>query len=157
MGKLLLEDSDELLANLGGLVKGGKVVTLLVAGVTANGTDVDHAIAELDEGTTLDRDVEVGNVVQAEVGKLLVFVLANVLDEAVGGQLLAELEGLETVLGEAVVEKGGDRDACGLTELLLLLDEVGATDETDGAFLTELTEEGEDFGRGGLYSQEKKG
>lgn len=104
MSKLLLEDGDELLANLCGLVKGSKVVTLLVAGVTANRANVDHAIAELDEGTTLDGDVEIGNVVQAEVGKLLVPVLANVLDEAVRGQLLAELEGLEAVLGEAVVE-----------------------------------------------------
>ena len=152
MSKLLLEDGDELLANLGGLVKGSKVVTLLVAGVTANRANVDHAIAELDEGTTLDGDVEVGNVVQAEVGKLLVLVLTNVLDEAVGGQLLAELESLETVLGEAVVEQGSDRDAGRLTELFLLLDEVGATDEADGAFLTELAEEGEDFGRGGLYT-----
>lgn len=146
--KFLLENSNELLADLGVLIVGLKVVSLLGAGVSAHGADVDHAVTELDEGSSLDGDVQVGNVVQDEVGKLLVLVLTNPLDKAVGGERLAQLVCGQAVLGEAVVEEGGDRHASGLAELLLLLDEVGAADEANGALLAEGLEEVEDFGRG---------
>lgn len=148
VAEFLLENSNELLSNLGILVVGLKLVSLLGAGVSADGADVDHAVTELNKGSSLDRDVQVGNVVQDEVGKLLVLVLTNPLDEAVGGERLAQLVCGQAVLGEAVVEEGGDRHAGGLAELLLLLDEVGAADETNGALLAEGLEEVEDFGRG---------
>lgn len=150
VAKLLLEDGDKLLADLGVLVVGLKLVALLVAGVAADGADVDHAVAELDKGAALDGDVEVGNVVEDKVGELLVLGLADPLDEAVGGQGLAELEGRQAVLGEAKVEEGGDGGAGGPAELLLLLGEVGAADEADGALLAQGAEEGEDFGGGAL-------
>lgn len=148
MSKSLLEGGDKLLSNLGLLVKGLEVVPLLGAGVPADGADVDHAITELDESSPLDGDVEVGDVVQAKVCELLVLGLADPADEAVGGEGLAQLVGREAVLGEAVVEEGGDGDAGGPAELLLLLDEVGAADEADGALLSEGLEEGEDLGGG---------
>lgn len=85
---------------------------------------------------------------QDKVGQLLVLVLADPLDEAVGGQRLAQLVRGQAVLGEAVVKEGGDGHAGGLAELLFLLDEVGAADEADGALLAESLEEVEDFGRG---------
>jgi hypothetical protein len=44
------------------------VVALLDAGVTANGGDVDHAVAELDECASFNGDVEVGDVVENPVG-----------------------------------------------------------------------------------------
>lgn len=146
MAEALLEGSHKLLSDLGILVKLLKVVALLVAGVTANGADVDHAIAEFDKGTALDGDVEVGDVVEAEVCELLVLVLANPLDEAVGGKGLTELEGGQTVLGEAEVEERGDGDTSGLAQLLLLLHQVGAADEAHGALGAEGLEEGEHFG-----------
>lgn len=148
VAEFLLENSNKLLSNLGLLVVGLKLVSLLGAGVSADGADVDHAVAELDKGSSLDGNVQVGNVVQDEVGKLLVLVLANPLDEAAGRERLAQLVCGQTVLGEAVVEEGGDRHAGGLAELLLLLDEVGAADEASGALLAEGLEEVEDFGRG---------
>lgn len=40
------------------------VVAFLDGGVTADGGDVDHAVAEFDKGAALDGDVEVGDVVQ---------------------------------------------------------------------------------------------
>lgn len=150
MSKSLLEGGDKLLSDLGLLVKGLEVVPLLGAGVPADGGDVDHAVAELDKGSPLDGDVEVGDVVQAEVGEFLVLGLADPADEAVGGEGLAQLVGREAVLGEAVVEEGGDGDAGGLAELLFLLDEVGAADEADGALFAEGLEEGEDLGGGVL-------
>lgn len=78
---------------------------------------------------------------QAKVDELLVLILTNPLDEAVGGQGLAKLEGREAVLGEAKVEEGDNGDTGDSTDLLLLLGEVRATDETDGALLTESLEE----------------
>lgn len=79
------------LANFVLLVVDLVVNALLNAGVPTDRRDVDHAVAELDEGTALDRDVQVGDVVQAERGKLLVLIFTNPLDEAVGGEGLAVL------------------------------------------------------------------
>jgi hypothetical protein len=150
VGEALLEGGDKGLADLGGLVVGLEVVALLGGGVTADGADVDHAVAELDKGAALDRDVEVGDVVEAEVGELLVLVLADPADEAVGGKGLPQLEGRQAVLGEAEVEEGRNGNAGGLAELLFLLLQVGAADEANGALLTELLEDVESLDRGAL-------
>jgi hypothetical protein len=153
VAEALLQLVDKGLADLGLVIVVLEVETLLGGGVAADGADVDHAVAELDKGAALDGDVEVGNVVEAKVDELLVLVLADPLDEAVGGQGLAELVGDEAVLGEAKVEERGDGDAGGLAELLLLLDEVGAADEADGALLAESLEEIEHLVGGGLTRQ----
>lgn len=148
VSKTLLEGGNKLLSNLGVLVKGLEVVPLLGAGIPSDGADVDHAVAELNKGSPLDGDVQISDVVQAEVDELLVLRLADPADEAVGREGLAQLVRREAVLGEAEVEEGGDGDAGGLADLFLLLDEVGAADEADGALLAEGLEEGEDLGRG---------
>jgi hypothetical protein len=149
MPKLLSQLLNKQLANPMLLVVLFVVVALLCAGVAPNGRHVDHAIAKLDKGAALDGDVEVGNVVQDEAHQLLVLRLADPLDEAVGGQLLAEPVGCEAVLGEAEIEHGGDVDV-GAAELFLLFDEVAAADEADGDFLAQAHEEGEHFGGGAL-------
>jgi hypothetical protein len=156
VGEALLEGGDKGLADLGGLVVGLEVVALLGGGVTADGADVDHAVAELDKGAALDRDVEVGDVVEAEVGELLVLVLADPADEAVGGKGLPQLEGRQAVLGEAEVEEGRNGNAGGLAELLFLLLQVGAADEANGALLTELLEDVESLDRGAQPSRSKR-
>lgn len=150
MAKLFLEDCDELLSDLGLLVIGLKLVALLVAGITTDRADVDHTVAELDEGAALDGDVKIGNVVEDKVGELLVLRFTDPLDEAVRGQGLAKLERCETILGEAKVEEGCDGDAGRRTELFLLLDEVGATDKANGTLLAERAEKCEDLGGGFL-------
>lgn len=132
------------------LVKPLKLLPLLIARVAPDGGDVDHPVPELDERPPLDGDVEVGDVVQDKLDEVFVVVLADVLDEGVGGEGLAELEGGEAVFGEAKVEEGGYGHAEGVAELFLLLGEVGAADEADGDFLAELGEEEEDFGGGVL-------
>lgn len=151
MTEALLQNRDKLLADLGVLVKLLKVVALLGAGVTADGADVDHAVAELDKGAALDRQIKVGDVVEAEVGELLVLVLADPLDKGVGLEGLAELVGSEAVLGEAKVEEGGDGLASGLAQLLLLLGKVGAADVADGALGAKFLEDLEDLWRGVLF------
>ena len=142
----LAQLGDKFLADLGLLVVLVEGEALGVGSVPADGADVDHAVAELNKGAALDGDVEVGDVVQAEVGELLVLFLAEPLDEAVGGELLAQLVGRQAVLAEAEVEEGGDGDAGGLAELLLLLGEVGAADEADGALLAQGGEDGAGLG-----------
>lgn len=82
---------DKSLANLVLLIVDLVVNALLNAGVPTDRRDIDHAVAELDKSTALDRDVQVGDVVQAERGELLVLVFTNPLDEAVGGEGLAIL------------------------------------------------------------------
>jgi hypothetical protein len=52
----------------------------------------------------LDGDIQVGDVMQDELDKLLVLLLSNVTDERGSRELLAELVGDKTVLREAVVK-----------------------------------------------------
>lgn len=112
------------------------LVALLDRSIPSDRADIDHAIAELDESTALHGDVQVGDVVQDELDQLLVVVLADPLDEAVRRERHAHADGRQAVLREAKVEEGGDGNAGG-AELLLLLGEVGAADETDGDFVAE--------------------
>ena len=94
-----------------------EVVALLAAAVAPDGRDVEHAVAELDEGATLDRDVQVGDVVQDEIDQRLEFRLAQVLEE---GRLFNESTCLvrgEPILREEVVEAL----KAVVAELLLLL------------------------------------
>jgi hypothetical protein len=67
VGECLLELCDhsgpDVVLNVVGLV----VVALLDRGVTADGRDVDHAIAELNKRTALDWNIEVGDVVKDPV------------------------------------------------------------------------------------------
>jgi hypothetical protein len=146
MTKSLLEDSDKLLTDLGILVVLLEVVSFLCASVTADGADVNHAVAELDKGSALDGNVEISDVVEDKVGELLVLLFTNEFDEGVWVEWLAELVGSEAVLGEAKVEESGDGLASGLAQLLLLLGEVGTADETDGALWTKLLEDGKNLG-----------
>jgi hypothetical protein len=85
VGESLLELCNEGLTDLVLLVIGLVLASLAVGDVTADGADVDHAVTELNEGAALEGDVEVRNVVQDEVDELFVLLLANPLDEAVGG------------------------------------------------------------------------
>ena len=94
----------------------------------------------------LDRNVEVRDVVEDEGHQLLVLVLADPLDEAVGWQLLAVLVRRQAVLGEAPVEERRYGDVW-CAELLLLLGQVGTAYEANGDFLAEAGESVEDFGR----------
>lgn len=142
---------DKSLADLVHLVIGLVVVALLDTGVTADGRDVDHAVAEFNKSAALDGDVEVGNVVETKVDELLVLGLADPLNEAVGRECLAVLVRRQAVLGEAKVEESLDVHI-GCAELFLLLDQVAAAHETDGGLLAESSEELEHLGGHGLDS-----
>ena len=84
-----------------------ELVALLLGAVAADGADVDHAVAELDEGAALDRDVEVGDVAEDEVDEFFEVVLAQELLEGLDLEELSGLVGDEAVLGEDVVVGGG--------------------------------------------------
>lgn len=81
VGESGLDVLDKLLANAVLEIVLLVLVALLDAGVTTNWADIDHAVAELDKGTALLGDLEVGNVVQDELDELLVGLLADPLDE----------------------------------------------------------------------------
>lgn len=124
-------------------------VALRDARVPAHGTDVGHAVAELDKGAPLDGDVEVGDVVQHKAHKLLPLGLAQPPDERLRRERRARLERREPVLGKAEVEERRDGDERA-AQLLLLLCEVGSAYVADGDLGSEFGEELEDLGRGVL-------
>ena len=86
---------------------------------------------------------------QTEVHQFLVVIFAQPLDEAVARQRYSHTVRREPVFGEAEVEEGryGNRRRA---ELFLLLDEVGAPDEANGAFVTQNGEELEHLRSDGL-------
>ena len=53
-----------------------EVITLGVAGVSANGADVDHAVAKFDKGPAHDWEVEFRDMPKDEFGQLLVLLLS---------------------------------------------------------------------------------
>ena len=151
VGESSVDVVDKLLANAVLEIVLLVLVALLDAGVTTDGADVDHAIAELDEGTALLGDLEVGNVVQDELDELLVGLLADPLDERCRGERDAHAVCGQTVLGEAEVEKAGDGDGSS-AELFLLLDEIATANEANGDLVTELRQESEHLRRDSLYT-----
>lgn len=144
IGKLLLQRLDEVGTDVVGEIKGLVVITLLNTGITPDGGHVDHAVAELDERSTLDGNVEVGDVVQDEADEALVVVLADPLDEAVARERLAHTVSREPILRKAKVEERGDGDGRS-AELFLLLSEVGAADEANGDLVAKLRQELQHF------------
>lgn len=97
----------------------------------------------------LDRSIQISNVVQDELDHPLVILLPDVLNETSAGQLFPHLVSGQTVLGEPVVEilDGGDTI---VSELFVDLDEIGSSDKGDDAFFTEVLEELDHLGLGGL-------
>jgi hypothetical protein len=162
VGEGLLELGDHGCADVVRFVVRLILVALVGGGITTDRGDVDHAVAELDEGAALDGDVKVGDVVEdpavgvlaahrsfrvgtwcggrnAPLDKPLIFLLADPTNEARTRERLAQSICRKAVLGEAEVEEGGDVDVA--AELLLLLDEVGAANEADGNRVPELREQ----------------
>ena len=80
------------------------LVALLHGRIPADRADVDHAVSELDESTTLLWNIEIGNVVEDELDESLVVVLTDPLNERSGRKRRTHAVGGQTVLGEAVVE-----------------------------------------------------
>lgn len=120
------------------------LVSLLCAGITTDRRDVDHAIAELDEGSSLDWNVQIRNVVQDEANELLIVVLSNPLNEARACHRLAHAIGREAVFRKAKVEQGSHGYG-GSTELLLLLDQVRSSHKANGDLVAERGEQLEHF------------
>ncbi len=147
--ELRTESSNKLLPNFMHLIIRLILISLSHTRISAHRANIHHPIPILNKSTPFDRDIQISNVVQHELHKLLVAVLANILDEGVGGEWTTELVGGQAVLGEAEIEEGGDWDG-GRAELLLLLGQVGAADKTDGDVVAELGEEGKGLWCDGL-------
>ena len=138
--EFLLQTLDECLSDSMFQIKLLIIISLLHACVPADWAHIDHAIAELDESTSLDWNIQVCDVVQNVSDELLVLFLTNPLDEAVRGEGLAHAVGGQAILCEAEVEERGDWDR-GRAELFLLFGEIRAADEADCYFVTEGGEE----------------
>ena len=137
--KFFLQRFDHGLSNIMLLIITLVLVPFIDRSVTTNRTDIDHAISKFDEGASLDRDVQIGHVVQDELDELLILLLTDPCDEGSAGQWLAHPICDEAVLRETIVKQGRDRDR-GRAELLLLLDEIGATNKANGHTAPECRE-----------------
>mmetsp|Transcript_12147 Transcript_12147/g.32576 ORF Transcript_12147/g.32576 Transcript_12147/m.32576 type:complete len:216 (+) Transcript_12147:244-891(+) len=108
-----------------------ELVSLLATAIPANGREVEHALSELNEGTSLDRDVQIGNVVQRPVNHPLQVGLTQVPNKAGLTNLHTVLVREQAILGKAVVEH-----VRAISQLLLLFDKVRASDDTNADLLS---------------------
>ena len=131
-----------------------KLLPLLHTRIPPNRTNIDHPIPKLHKRAPLPRQLQSGNIPQTKVHKVLILVLTQPLDETARRQRFPQPERSQAVLRKAEVEHGCHGRGCG-TELFLLLDEIGAADEADCAFVAEAREELEHFG-GGMLERENE-
>ena len=100
------------------------MVSFCLAGITTDWADIYHTIPKLNKGTThCWETLEFRNVSQTELSKFLVFLFADPFEEGARGKLFAKAVSSETVLGEAEVEDGGDRNRSG-SELFFLFNKI---------------------------------
>ena len=112
-----------------------KVGFNLVAFIWTNGI-----LPKLDECPGLGGALNVRNVSLTKIGQLLIFRLTQPADEALTRELLPQPVRCKTVLCEAKVKQSSD-EYRGRAELFLLFSQIGATDETNSAFMAESGEE----------------
>lgn len=128
-----------------------KFISLVNTGTSPNRTNIDHAIAVFHKRATLLGQFDAGNIRKTEVDDILVSFLAQPLNEAITGQWLAQTNGSQSILGKTEIEKARNIDGRG-TDLLLLLDQIGASHEANRAPVAQLGKELEHFGGDGLLS-----
>lgn len=143
--ELSLQCLDKLLADVMLQIELLILRPLIIASITSDRADVNHAIPEFHKSTSHNRQVQFRNVLQAELDELLVFVFSEPANEGGRGEGLAETDCGETVFGEAEIEEGCYVYGAG-AELFLLFGEIGAADVADGDFLAKRREEGEHCG-----------
>jgi len=102
-----------------------KLIPLVNRSISTNGTNVYHSVAEFKESTPLFRNFQIRDVLENEVDQLLVFLFSDPLNEAIASKRFPQAVGCQAILGEAVVEEGGNAHARG-AKLFLLLIEVGS-------------------------------
>lgn len=102
-------------------------------------------IPELNKRPCLDRTINIRNISQAKIHQLLVLLLPQPANEARTRHLLPQPICRQAVFCKAEVKEASDGYG-GRAELLLLLNEIGAPNKADGAFVTEGRENLEHFG-----------
>ena len=97
----------------------------------------------------LNRTLDVCQIPEHEIDQLLILLFAEPADKVLARELFAEPVRRQPVLGKAEVEQRSDGQL-GRAELLLLLSQIGAADEANGAFVAQGGEKLEHGGRDGL-------
>lgn len=133
VGKVLLESIDKGLSDLVLLVVLFKLVSLLGRGVSAHRRYVDHTVSELNKSASSDGNVDVGQVAQDELDKLVVLVVADPVDERLRRKLLTQLVSGQAVFRKTVVEVLQHA----LAQLLHLLGQVTATNKANHHLLSQ--------------------
>ena len=81
------------------------IISLLYTRITSNGTDIDHAVSELNECASLYWYIEIRNVMKNPLDQVLVFWLAQPINKGGCSKWYTELEGSQSVFWEAEVEE----------------------------------------------------
>lgn len=102
--KLILQDSDKLFPNVSLLVIFLKFTALLLRAVTSNWGYIEHALAKLDKGASLEGDVEVCYVVKDKVDEGFETFLAEMGGDGGLGDELFALVRNKPILRKCVVE-----------------------------------------------------
>ena len=117
VGKLRLKCSDHGLADEGSLIVILKLISLSLGAVSADRANIDHTITELNESSSLDGDIKVGDVVKDEVNQSLKGGLTDMATETLSSEVFTSLVGIETVLCESVLGTHGELRRKLLTDL----------------------------------------
>mmetsp|Transcript_13087 Transcript_13087/g.15804 ORF Transcript_13087/g.15804 Transcript_13087/m.15804 type:complete len:218 (+) Transcript_13087:337-990(+) len=140
--ELLLECFHHLLPHPSTLIKLLELIAFFLTAVASNRRYVEHASTEFDEGPSLDGDLEIRDIVENEVDKLLQFLLAQEILQALLSKQSSSLRCDKSVLREKIFVLVGSI----FTDLFLDLNQVRASDDPNvnslAKFLHELEHTG---------------
>ena len=108
-----------------------------------------ESIPEFNKRPSLNGTLDIRNISQTKVHQFLILLLPQPANEAITRQRLPQSNSGQAIFREAEIEEPRDGDR-GCAELFLLFDEIGAANETYGAFMAEGGEELKHFGGDGL-------
>mgnify|MGYP007122278508 CR=1 FL=1 len=134
--ELLLEGFNEFLSNLVLFVVSLVLIAFFLVAVSSNRAHVDQACSVFNEGASFDWDVQVSDVFQAEIDKLLESIFSELVFDALDGEHFPFLQRIETVLRESKVHGIDDF----FSDLLFDFLKIGASNDSDVMFLLESFE-----------------
>lgn len=134
--ELLLEGTDHLSTDAVLLVISLKLVSLFGGRVSTDWRNVDHAVTELNESTSSLWKLDLRKILQNEDNELVVLLLAQPIDEGLGGKLFTASVGSETIFSEAVIKH---LENIG-TKLFTLLCQIRATNKPNHSLLSDLSQ-----------------
>lgn len=125
LSERLLEHVDHLGPNIGLLVVPFKLVSFFLAAIPADRRNVQHPVSELDEGTPLDGNVQIGDVMQHEIDEGFELLFSEIRLQTLGGQQVTRFVSHESVFRKHEIVLVD----CTIAQLFRDLGEIRSTDD----------------------------